>query len=82
MATTEGDLLERPVLDESDGAERDRHAHVVLPAWKVTEALVLGTPVTALCGKTWVPTRDPRRYPVCPTCREVCEANGWRLPAS
>lgn len=22
-----------------------------------------------------VPTRDPKRYPVCPTCKEI--VNGW-----
>ncbi len=31
----------------------------------------MGTPVTALCGKVWVPSRDPQRYPVCPTCKEI-----------
>jgi len=33
--------------------------------------MVTGTPVTALCGKVWVPSRDPKRYPVCPTCKEI-----------
>jgi hypothetical protein len=27
--------------------------------------------VTALCGKKWIPGRDPGRYPVCPTCKEI-----------
>ena len=35
--------------------------------------MVTGTPVTALCGKVWVPSRDPKRYPVCPTCKEIYE---------
>jgi len=43
------------------------------PASAVTEAYVTGQPVTALCGKRWVPTRDPKRYPVCPTCKEILE---------
>jgi hypothetical protein len=21
----------------------------------------------------WVPSRDPKRYPVCPTCKEIYE---------
>ena len=29
------------------------------------------TPVIALCGKVWVPGRDPQRFPVCPTCKEI-----------
>jgi hypothetical protein len=30
-------------------------------------------PVTALCGKVWVPGRDPQKFPVCPTCKEIYE---------
>ncbi|MDN5727599.1 MAG: DUF3039 domain-containing protein, partial [Propionibacteriales bacterium] len=29
------------------------------------------TPVIALCGKVWVPSRDPQRFPVCPECKEI-----------
>jgi hypothetical protein len=38
---------------------------------KLTEALVMGTPVIALCGKVWVPSRDPDRYPLCPECKRL-----------
>lgn len=54
-----------------DEGEHEKFAHVVVPANIVTEAYILGTPVTAICGKTWVPTRDPGRYPICPTCKEL-----------
>ncbi len=57
-----------PRLDE--GGAGDVHAHYA-DKTKITEAAVLGTPVTALCGKKWVPHRDPSRYPVCPRCREL-----------
>ena len=30
-----------------------------------------GAPVVALCGKVWVPNRDPGRFPVCPECKEI-----------
>ena len=33
----------------------------------------MGTPVVALCGKVWVPSRDPERFPVCPECKEIWE---------
>ncbi len=66
-----------PTLDEGD---HERFAHIVIPASAVTEAYITGTPVTALCGKTWVPSRDPKRYPVCPTCKEVWESAGGQLP--
>ena len=34
----------------------------------------MGTPIVALCGKVWVPSRDPQRYPVCPACKEIWES--------
>ena len=40
---------------------------------KIMEAMVTGTPIKALCGKVWVPSRDPNRFPVCPTCKEIYE---------
>jgi hypothetical protein len=33
----------------------------------------MGTPVIALCGKVWVPSRAPEKYPVCPECKEIWE---------
>lgn len=30
----------------------------------------------ALCGKVWVPGRDPKKYPVCPMCKEIYESMG------
>lgn len=60
----------RPSTDDGD---HDRFAHYV-PKDKLTQALVEGTPVRALCGKVWVPSRDPDRYPVCPTCKELLAA--------
>ena len=38
---------------------------------KITEAMVTGTPVVALCGKVWVPSRDPSKFPVCPECQRL-----------
>ena len=32
----------------------------------------------ALCGKVWIPGRDPNRFPVCPVCKEIYE--GFRKP--
>jgi uncharacterized C2H2 Zn-finger protein len=29
--------------------------------------------VKALCGKMWVPTRDPDRFPICPNCKDIYE---------
>ncbi|HEY5663868.1 MAG TPA: DUF3039 domain-containing protein [Ilumatobacter sp.] len=40
-------------------------------AAKVLEARINGTPLEALCGHVWVPSRDPRQYPVCQACKET-----------
>jgi hypothetical protein len=73
--------------------DHERMSHIVLEGFtpkdgefvpmgpSVVEGLVQGTPVRALCGKVWVPERDPKKYPLCPTCREVAESHGWRLPS-
>ncbi|MGI8662121.1 MAG: DUF3039 domain-containing protein [Acidimicrobiales bacterium] len=68
-----------PVPVTTDDGDHERFAHVVVPASAVTEAYITGTPVTALCGKTWVPSRSPDRYPVCPTCKEILEGAGGTL---
>ena len=78
---TSVDVAERTTPAPTDEGDHDRMAHIVLPASAVTEALVTGKPCTALCGKTWVPSRDPKRYPVCPMCKEIVERAGYRLPA-
>lgn len=62
------------------GGDHDRFAHVVWPKSAVMEAMVTGTPCTALCGKRWVPSRDPKNYPLCPTCREIMTAAGKAIP--
>lgn len=78
-----------PILD----GDHERMAHIVLegvhtPAGDylaagptVVEGIVNGTPVRALCGKVWVPRHDPKRYPLCPTCKELAQGFGWKPPA-
>lgn len=81
-AVTQVEELQRTEPSHADVEERDRMSHIVLPASAVTEAIITGKPCTALCGKTWVPSRDPKKYPLCPTCREVAESMGWKIPNS
>lgn len=42
-------------------------------AAKVLEARIYGTPVEALCGHTWVPSRDPKQLPLCEACKSIYE---------
>jgi hypothetical protein len=80
-----------PELDDGD---HDRMAHIVLEGYtpkdgdyvsagpSVVEGIVNRTAVRALCGKEWVPGRDPKRYGLCPTCKEIAQSMGWKLPAT
>lgn len=75
-----------------DDGDHDRFTHLVLEGYtpkdgefvplgnSVVEGMVNATPVRALCGKVWVPGRDPRKYPLCPTCKEIATSLGWSLP--
>ena len=68
----EGDVATRPKLSHGDG-DHERFAHYVRKE-KILESALSGDAVRALCGKKWVPTRDPSRFPVCPTCKEIYES--------
>jgi len=68
------ETLEDRRTDEAlDEGRHDRFSHYARKD-RLTEAMVMGTPVVALCGKVWVPSRDPQKYPVCPTCKEIWES--------
>jgi hypothetical protein len=66
-------LVEERVAPKTDDGDHDRFSHYVVKN-KLTEAMVFGSPLTALCGKVWVPSRDPQKYPVCPECKEIYES--------
>ena len=91
---TDGSTLIQPIIEQQlDDGDHERFSHIVLEGFtpkgsedfvsvgnSVVEGMVNGTAVKALCGKIWVPDRDPGKYPVCPTCLEVAEAKGWKIP--
>ena len=58
--------------DRVEEGDHDRYAHYVKKDTILKSALS-GKPVIALCGKVWVPGRDPEKFPVCPTCKEIYE---------
>jgi hypothetical protein len=65
------DLLTRPSVElEEDDGGHDRFSHYVKKE-KIVESAVTGKAVKALCGKKWIPSRDPEKYPICPTCKEI-----------
>lgn len=57
----------RPITGDGD---HERFAHYVRKG-DIVRANVEGVEVEALCGKRWIPNRDPSRYPICPTCKEI-----------
>jgi hypothetical protein len=69
-----GTLVEERTDYRLDEGDHERFAHYVWPKAKLVEAMIEGTPVQALCGKVWVPSRDPQRFPICPTCKEIAES--------
>jgi hypothetical protein len=62
-------LLSEEQVDEGD---HDRFSHYVKKD-KILSSALSGKPVIALCGKVWVPGRDPEKFPVCPTCKDIYE---------
>ncbi|MGL4173580.1 MAG: DUF3039 domain-containing protein [Actinomycetota bacterium] len=78
-APTQTAVLERELVEEQqiEPGDHERFAHYVRKE-KIVESAVTGEPVKALCGKVWVPGRDPKRFPVCPVCKEIYE--GLRDP--
>ncbi len=65
--------IEAPAEQKSDLEDENRFAHYAEKV-SITEGYVLGTPIVAICGKIFVPSRDPKKFPLCPICKELAEA--------
>ena len=72
-------VLEREQVEErlQEPGDHERFSHYVRKE-KILESALSGEPVVALCGKVWVPGRDPNKFPVCPVCKEIYD--GLRAP--
>ena len=68
--SSKGGLLEKELLAPTDEGDHERFSHYV-DKNKITESAVTGKAVRALCGKKWIPNRDPQKFPICPTCKEI-----------
>jgi len=68
-----------PDVDERVEPGEPKQAHIVKvepgesAAAKVLEARIYGTPIEALCGHVWVPSRDPKQLPLCGECKSIYE---------
>ena len=67
--------IEREEVREElqEPGDHERFSHYVRKE-KILESALSGEPVVALCGKVWVPGRDPDKFPVCPACKEIYES--------
>lgn len=81
VTTDSTETIDRTAPSDLHGEDRERFSHIVVDpdGTRRAEAIVLearinGTPVTALCGKVWTPSRDPQRFPVCPECKQAKDA--------
>ncbi|GAA4831025.1 DUF3039 domain-containing protein [Garicola koreensis] len=56
----------------AEPGDHERFSHYVKRD-RIMESALEGDAVVALCGKVWVPSRDPKKFPVCPECQEIYE---------
>lgn len=69
----------RPDVERVPQTGEPSAAHIVKvgpdedAAAKVLEARINGTPLEALCGHVWVPSRDPKQLPLCDVCKDIYE---------
>lgn len=76
-------LRANPLVAYYHETETGKKAHIVkvpphmesltTPQAYVTEAIVEGDETEALCGYRWVPSRDPKKQPICDLCKEIYE---------
>lgn len=62
-------LLEEELIEPGD---HERFSHYVKKE-KILESALTGKPVRALCGKKWLPNRNPDKFPICPDCKKIYE---------
>lgn len=73
VATLDRELEELLREESIEPGDHERFSHYVKKD-KIMESALSGKPVKALCGKKWTPGRDPEKFPVCPTCKEIYES--------
>ena len=73
-------LVTAPVIDVADPDVDPRldddapdAAHIVTQQ-DLIHSQVTGEAIRALCGKMWVPKRNPDEYPICQACVDILNA--------
>jgi hypothetical protein len=68
--TIEKTSIDPKVTDEGSSKQFAHYAEKN----EVTESYVLGTPIVAICGKIFIPSRDPLKFPICPICKKIADS--------
>lgn len=55
---------------EAEPGDHDTFSHYVTKD-QILNSQVTGEPCVALCGKIWVPVKNPENFPVCPECKDI-----------
>jgi hypothetical protein len=87
MSSGGTDVLIQPNLtDPETQNEEPTETHIVGPLYtddgkipgraRILDAMVNGTPVEALCGFVWVPTKNPDNHPLCERCKAIVDRQG------
>jgi len=66
-------LLDEKTISSSEDGDHEKFSHYVEKD-KIVESAVTGKPVIALCGKVWIPGRDPAKFPICPDCKKIYDS--------
>jgi len=67
------ELIETETKIELDDEGNEIFAHYAEKV-SITAGYVMGTPVQAVCGKVFVPSKNPEKLRVCPACKEIMDA--------
>jgi hypothetical protein len=67
------EIVDTDLEHELDEKDDESFAHYAEAA-SVTEGYIMGTPVMAICGKIFVPSKNPERLRICPVCKEIMDA--------
>ncbi len=60
-------------LQVTEDGDHDTFSHYARVK-DIEKAIFEGVPLTALCGKKWLPSKDHTKYPVCQTCKDIYES--------
>jgi uncharacterized protein YheU (UPF0270 family) len=71
--TLDRELEELLTREQVEDGDHERFSHYVQKE-KILQSALSGKPVIALCGKVWTPGRDPEKFPICPTCKEIYDS--------